>query len=217
MDLAPAMNSSSPRVCCDGDCVLRASRRSPERSNMRGWLAVLIFVSACYAAAAADKPTVTAAAEEHQLKAAGFYNLILYTEFPATAFASSEAPLVIGVMEQGPVALMLQEMTRNETWHGRRIVLQQCRTGAEMKMCHVIYLSGSGYARWPAMRQEFAGRPILTVGDGQTFARDGGVVQLGLDQNQLKLVVNLAAVRQAGLTISSKVLRLSEIMGDVGQ
>ena len=63
----------------------------------------------------------------------------------------------------------------------------------------------------------FQGRPILTVGVEEGFAQQGGVVQFAVDRNKLRLVVNLRSARANGITISSKVLRLAEVIGDPGE
>jgi hypothetical protein len=63
------------------------------------------------------------------------------------------------------------------------------------------------------MRGQFAGRPILTVGDGDDFAAQGGAVQLSIERGKLHLTVNLAAARAARLQISPKVLALAEVIG----
>lgn len=53
---------------------------------------------------------------------------------------------------------------------------------------------------------------ILLVGDGAGFAHSGGMLQFTLQDNKLKLLVNLSAVKAAGLKLSSKLLRMSEIV-----
>jgi len=55
-------------------------------------------------------------------------------------------------------------------------------------------------------------RHVLLVSDVEDFARRGGMVQFTLRDNKLKLVVNLPAVRDAGLKLSSKLLRMAEIV-----
>jgi hypothetical protein len=153
---------------------------------------------------------------ENELKAAALYNIIGFTEWPATAFATPDTPLVIGVIGRGPVTPLLQSFIENESWHGRRLVLEHYASPSQAKNCHVLYVDQSEHARWPSLRRQFAGRAVLTVCDAPTFARQGGIVQLGIERNKLKLTVNLAAARAGELTISSKVLRLADVVGDPG-
>lgn len=163
---------------------------------------------------AAPAPGVS---REHEIKAAALYNIIAFTDWPSTAFETPESPLVIGVLGRGPIVTLLSGMVENETWHGRKVVLQYFSNAADLKSCHVAFIAGSERGRWPSMRNLFQGRPILTVADEEGFAQQGSVVQFAIERNKLRLVVNLRSARANGITISSKVLRLAEVIGDPGQ
>lgn len=152
----------------------------------------------------------------NEVKAAALYNIIAFTEWPANAFAYPEAPLVIGVLGQGPVAAVLSDLAQNETWRGRRLVLRQISTIPEAHSCHVVWIARSEQSRWPALVAQFARQAILTVSDEPNFARSGGIVQFSIERNKLHLLVNLAAARGCGVQISSKVLRLAEVIDDRG-
>jgi hypothetical protein len=151
---------------------------------------------------------------EHQIKAAALCNIIAFTEWPAPAFATPESPLVFGVLGVGPIESLLDEFLANETWQGRPVKLRRLRSPAEARVCHVLFVARSEHARWPALAKVCARLPILTVSDAENFARQGGIVQLAVERNKLQLIVNLGAVRSSGLVISSKVLRLANVIGD---
>jgi hypothetical protein len=153
-------------------------------------------------------------AREYQIKAAALYNIVTFVDWPDTAFPSADAPLVIGVLGEGPVASVVGYFVEGETWHGRKIVVQYYARPADLKPCHVLYVARSEQTSWPTTRQTLRGRPVLTVADADSFATDGGAVQLTIDRNKLHLTVNVATVRAAGLIISSKVLRLAEVVGE---
>ncbi len=178
--------------------------------------AVIATVLACSGSGpqihAADAPR--APSREHELKAAALYNIILFTDWPAAAFASPKAPLIIGVLGRGPVADVLETLIQNERWQGRPVTIEKYTTVAQVKQCHVFFLGQTEHSRWAALHPQFAGRAVLTVCDAENFARRGGVVQFGIDRNKLKLTVNLAAARSADLIISSKVLRLAEVVDE---
>jgi hypothetical protein len=151
---------------------------------------------------------------EHQLKAAAVYNIVAFTEWPATAFASTDAPLVIGVFGRGPVAALLDYHLANETWQGRRITLRQITSAADARSCHVLYVSPSQLAAWQNFAGQSARLPLLTVSDADNFASQGGIAQLAIERNELRLIVNVGVARACGLTISSKVLRLARVIDD---
>ena len=152
--------------------------------------------------------------QEPAIKAAGLFKIISFIEWPPEAFATPDAPLVVGVLGHGPIADLVPAFSENETWNGRRVVVRKIDSTAAAQECHVVFIARSEHAEWTFIRQQFARRPILTVSDASQFARSGGVVQLATARNRLHLVINLSAARAAGITISSKVLRLAEVIGD---
>lgn len=154
---------------------------------------------------------------ESEVKAAALYNIIQFSGWPTSAFADDGAPLVVAVLGRGPVADLIPSFVSNESWHGRRLVIERYQSADQVKDCHVLFVGQSEHAAWPALRSRLSGKPVLTVCDRETFARDGGVVQFGIERNKLRLTVNLGAARAAGLTISSKVLRLAEVVGAPAQ
>ncbi|WP_320172833.1 YfiR family protein [Maridesulfovibrio sp.] len=69
-----------------------------------------------------------------------------------------------------------------------------------------------------AVLNQVRGKPVLTIGQSPDFLRMGGMINLVESGSRFKLQVNICAAREAGLTISSKLLKLSEIYcGDTPQ
>jgi len=62
-----------------------------------------------------------------------------------------------------------------------------------------------------AVLKKVKGKPVLTIGQSPDFLRLGGMINLVESGSRFKLQVNICAARKAGLTISSKLLKLSEI------
>ncbi len=162
-------------------------------------------------------PAVAAPAtpvNEYELKAAAIYNIILFTEWPASAFDAPNAPLVIAVIGRGPVADVLHQLVQTSEWRGHPVVVEQVAGALGAKRCHVLYLASSEHTAWARLRTALANTPVLTVCAWPDFARAGGIVQLGMERNRLRLTINLRALKAAGLAMSSQVLRLAEVVGD---
>ncbi|PYP25425.1 MAG: hypothetical protein DMD51_08585 [Gemmatimonadetes bacterium] len=60
-------------------------------------------------------------------------------------------------------------------------------------------------------------RPILTVSDDAGFAERGGMIRFVTDQNRIRLQINLDAAQAASLTVSSKLLRVADIVTPPGR
>jgi len=57
----------------------------------------------------------------------------------------------------------------------------------------------------------------MTVGEVEDFARDGGVINFVLRENKVRFEINVSAAERAGLKISSKLLKLADIIRDGGE
>ena len=56
------------------------------------------------------------------------------------------------------------------------------------------------------------GRPILTVGDTEGFARSGGMIRFITERNIIRLRINMDESRAVGIAISSRLLRAADIV-----
>jgi hypothetical protein len=59
-----------------------------------------------------------------------------------------------------------------------------------------------------------ANLPVLTVGDGDTFLDDGGVIQLRTLDRRVRFDISMSAAQHSRLRLSSQLLRLAlEVRG----
>jgi hypothetical protein len=54
--------------------------------------------------------------------------------------------------------------------------------------------------------------PILTVGEDAVFAQNGGIINFVLKNGNVRLEIDLAAARKAGLAISSRLLAVADVV-----
>jgi uncharacterized protein DUF4154 len=157
-------------------------------------------------------PAETTPPPEYQLKAVFLFNFAQFVEWPPEAFAEAQTPLVIGVLGEDPFGAYLDETVRGETVNNRSLVVHRYRGVEEIKTCHVLFISRSEAGRLEEILASLKGRHILTVSDTGGFAARGGMIRFALEENKIRLRVNLAAAKDANLTISSKLLRPAEIV-----
>jgi hypothetical protein len=154
-----------------------------------------------------------APSREYQVKAVFLFNFAQFVDWPPAAFAGAEAPLVIGVLGEDPFGNSLDEVTRDETVGRHKLTVRRYRRVEEIETCHVLFISRSEAARLAEIFTALRGRSILTVGDAEGFAQNGGMIRLLMENNKVRLRINVAAAKAASLTISSKLLRPAEIVG----
>ena len=80
------------------------------------------------------------------------------------------ALLVIGVLGQDPFGQIIEYLVADETYRGRKLVIERYASAAEIGDCQLLFVARSQQADWPKVRQAIAGRPILTVSDAEYFA-----------------------------------------------
>ncbi|MGH7701000.1 MAG: YfiR family protein [Gemmatimonadales bacterium] len=172
----------------------------------------VVFVSALLLAAARGLGAQAVRASEYQVKAVFLFNFAQFVDWPPEAFNDPQAPLVIGVLGDDPFGPVLDATVRGETVRGRPLEIRRSRRIDEILTCHILFISQSEADRLDDIVAALRSRPILTVGDGETFARRGGVVRLVVERGRVRFHINLEAAAAARLTISSKLLRLAEIV-----
>jgi hypothetical protein len=189
-------------------------RRSPKArgrgATRRKWLlglACLVLASGWAAAAGSEKGM-----GEYQVKAAVVFNFTKFTDWPSNAFASATAPIVIGIVGEDPFGSTLDDLVRGEAVRERKLVVKRLRAGEDLQSCHVLFISRSEKERLSGVLRQLKGHPVLSVGDMNDFAEQGGMVSLKLAKENVKLEINQAAAEQAGLQISAKVLKIARIV-----
>lgn len=146
------------------------------------------------------------------MKAVFLFNFAQFVTWPPDAFSGPDAPLVVGVYGDDPFGQLLDDAVRNESAHGRRLVVRRFRRGQRIDNCHILFVSERGFRRWESLRPHLAHRDILTVGESTGFAEAGGMIELYNEGQRVRLRVNLEAARSTELRLSSKLLRASEIV-----
>jgi hypothetical protein len=179
------------------------------RRGSAGWsAAVLVWLIVCGLNLAAAQ-TIS---REYQLKAVFLYNFTQFTEWPTNAFSGTNSPVVIGVLGKDPFGRILDDTVRGETIHGRPLVVQRYTRAEDIKECHVLFVSASEGNQLSPVFTGVQGRPILTVGETDNFVLNGGIVRFAIADNKIRLRINVDAAKRANLSISSKLLRLADIV-----
>lgn len=156
---------------------------------------------------------VCAAPGEYQVKAVFLFNFSRFVEWPPSAFAGPDAPFVIGVFGYDPFGRQLDEATRGETVNGRPLVVRRVRNAVEAADCQILFVHHSEGAHLGAIIAALNHRSTLTVSDLDGAAQRGAMITLATEKNRVRLRVNVDSARAAQLTISSKLLRSTEIVG----
>jgi len=184
------------------------------RAHLRPWrivagialLAVLLPAGILSSAHGEPQP-----APEYAVKAAFLFNIARFVEWPADAFADPASPLVLCVLGEDPFGDALRSL-KGKTVSGRPLAIRYATTLEELDRCHLLFVCPSEKPALPKILQAAKGRSILTVGDMEGFARDGGIINLVKEKNHVGIEINLEAAQRTHLKISSKLLALAQIV-----
>ncbi|MBL7700457.1 MAG: YfiR family protein [Chitinophagaceae bacterium] len=148
---------------------------------------------------------------EYQLKAAFLFNFCQFVNWPADAFTSGEAPLVIGVLGPNPFGSYLEETVSGEKISGRPVEIRYFKEPDEVGDCHLLFIGGNNAKESSEGIAATKGKNILTISDQPNFLKQDGMIRFMNQQNKIRFEINVEAARSAGLEISSKLLRLADI------
>jgi hypothetical protein len=138
-----------------------------------------------------------------------FTKFASFVDWPEDA---AEAPVCIGVLGHDPFGRLLDRMLEGKSVGHRPFEARRLKAGADLRHCQIVFISASEQRRLRSILEGVHGAPVLTVGDTPGFCESGGMVNLAVADNRVRLQVNLEAATKAGLMVSSRLLSLATIV-----
>lgn len=155
--------------------------------------------------------TATASAQdslEFPVKAAFLTKFGGFVEWPASAFASTAAPLVLCVLGDDPFGPAIDRAASAQPVSGHPIAVRRLKAVRGDSGCHILYIAPSEAARAQQAIDAVRGTPVLTVTD----ARPGGapaIISFVIREERVRFDIDDEAAMHNGLVISSKLLGLA--------
>lgn len=152
-----------------------------------------------------------------RVEGAFLVNFIRFTAWPPHRFGDHRAPFVLTIVGSEDMAkgVRLVAVAAGPV-QGRRILVQQvdgediARSRSLLRGSHVVFLDRTGGVPARQVVELVAGAGVLTVGDSEGFVRAGGMLGLVASGPRVGFVANPAAIRNGGLAVSAKVLKLAQ-------
>ena len=150
--------------------------------------------------------------DERELKATYLFQFAHFVEWPATSAGEPRASFVICILGVDPFGRLMDELVAGEAVNDRPLKVVRVRRLDEVTRCDILFVSKSETSSVPQIMAALRGRPILTVGDTEGFARSGGMIRFITERNMIRLRINLDESRAVGIAISSRLLRAADIV-----
>jgi hypothetical protein len=177
----------------------------------------LLLAAVALASASAHQATPASVAEEqipeYVVKAGFLFNLAKYVAWPDPAFASTAAPIQIGIVGEDPFGGALERTLAEKNVHNRSFQIRHFRELADIHSVHILFVPRSESARVAQILSLVEKMPVLTVGEQAAFAAGGGMVAIVIEGQKPSLHINRGAVERQHLAVDSKLLRVATIVG----
>jgi hypothetical protein len=147
---------------------------------------------------------------EYEVKAAFLLNFTKFVDWPASAFADPAAPFTICVLGKDPFGRSLDEIVQGEAVAGRRLVVRRISDPPGPQACQLLFIDESTKERSRVLSGLPAG--VLTVGDGDHFVHDGGMIEFVVENRRVRFDIHQSAAERAGLKLSSKLLGVARVV-----
>ena len=144
---------------------------------------------------------------EYDVKAAFLLNFTKFVEWPPESFADTNSPISICILGKDPFGHTLDDIVQGETVNGRKLAVRRIAQMPASNECQVVYVATNDHETGRGLANLGAG--VLTVGDGESFIRDGGMIAFIVQNRRVRFDIKQSAADNAGLKLSSKLLSVA--------
>lgn len=184
----------------------------PKKANLpRLAIAAIVGVLLCFSTHSMPASNHS----EYEVKAAYLYNFGRFVEWPQKAPSESTGEFPICVFGHDPFGPALDSTISGERIDGQMVVARRISRVEEAASCRVLFISSSENKQLKGILSTIGKLGVLTVSDSPDFLQQGGMVQFVLAEERVRFEINLTAARQAGLNLSSELLKVAaEVRGN---
>jgi hypothetical protein len=190
---------------------------NPSRQDGKalGLSRILILVGLLFAQSLNSKTTEGEQdfqADEYEIKAAYLLNFANFVDWPDTQNGGPQTPIQVCLLGQDPLGTTLARMMTDHLPHGRSLLLRRVLRTEPISNCQILYIGPSEGKYVPQIIDSLGNASILTVGENDQFATQGGIIQLVMEDKRIRFKINATAASLVGIHISSRLLALAQIV-----
>lgn len=146
---------------------------------------------------------------EYQVKAAFLYKFCLYVEWPPSAFANADSPIVLGVAGPENLVAELENITRGRALNGRSLQVRRIDNNTGLAGLHMLFVTRSEQVRLPQFVAQVQKLPLLLVTESPSGLDDGGGINFAVQDNRVRFDVGLDSINRQGLRLSAQLLKVA--------
>ncbi len=174
------------------------------------WRPRLKVVAAVYALlAAANLCAQQSRPSEYQVKAVYLYNFGRFISWPANSKGAKGESFTFCVLGRDPFGPSLDATLAGQTINGKDTAVKRVSKPEDALGCRILFISSSEKKGLKDILSALDQANVLTVSDIPDFSRRGGMIQFVLEGDKVRFEVNLTAAENAGLVLSSELLKVA--------
>jgi hypothetical protein len=178
-------------------------------AQTRRWRTLALLVAL---AALALPPAPTQERDERAVRVAYLYSLIKFVDWP-----TPQNDVLIGYVGTPATGETLLKSLNGRRSDARTLYVVLSPTDEMLEKCEIVYFGDASADDVRKTLAKVSGRPVLTLGETDSFPRHGGMIGLVKDEDHIEIIVNLQLAQRSGVRISSRVLNLATIVSSGGE
>jgi len=145
-----------------------------------------------------------------RIKSVFVYHYAQFVQWPRSSDDTQDIRLCL--VGGGEVVVHLQKLHQKVMTNQRKLSVIVISPTELPESCQMMYLGVGRSDEYLEILQRLRGKPLLTISDQEDFARQGGIIEMFVRDDKVRMKINLERARSVGLKLSSKFLRLAEIL-----
>jgi hypothetical protein len=143
------------------------------------------------------------------VKAAYLFNFGRFVEWSDKASVDKDERFEICVLGQDPFGPTLDTTLAGTSLKGKSVAAKRISKVQDVDSCRILFISSSEDNRLKEILGTIEKANVLTVSDIPHFSQRGGMIQFVLEGSKVRFEINLASAEQAGLSLSSELLKVA--------
>jgi len=148
-------------------------------------------------------------AEELNLKAAFIYNFTRFIEWDDDIFPNE---FVIGIIGSSKIDEPLEEIAQSHKAGNKEIKIKRYSSLEEVEKCNILFISKTAKISLSDVLAKGDLKKTLVIGEKENYAQWGAGINFVIVDKKLKFEVNKKSLSDAGLKVSSQLLKLAIIV-----
>ncbi len=154
-------------------------------------------------------PAVADTVTEDEVKLALVYNMTRFISWPE---ADSERSFDLCLAGETAYDIAQENLMGRKIGERDIHVSLLGENGEAPESCDLVYVTQDEARRTIDLLRRYEGQPVQMVSDAPDFIEDGGMIALSFDRGRVGMTISVAAYESAGLTISSQLLELAQVV-----